>query len=109
MNSGVEEIIKKPREKIVDKNGKVIAQESILKILFSFIKNNVACIGIIFPMIIGILAKFLDYYHYMGNRGYYAYFHIEPTLMLPYNKMNLYQNITLFVCSIVYWIFNYFR
>lgn len=95
-------------KKIVDKNGKIIVQDSILKILFSFIKNNVACIGVMSPMLIGILANLLDYYHYVGKQGYYTYFHIDSTLMLPYNKMNLYQNITVFVCIIVYWIFNIF-
>lgn len=79
---------------MVDKNGNIIPSNSLLKRSCSFIKENTAQMAIIIPILVAIYAAVSNYYLYIVNYGYYKYFKIDNSLMLPYNKVNLYQNIT---------------
>lgn len=79
---------------MVDKNGKIIPSNSLLKRSCYFIKENTAQMAIIIPILVAIYAAVSNYYFYIVNCGYYQYFRIDNSLMLPYNKVNLYQNIT---------------
>ena len=57
-------------------------------------------------MFLKMVRKF--YYFYIVNLGYYKYFGTDSRLMLPYNKINLYQNIGQLALFALYWGYTIF-
>ena len=86
----------------------MITRKEILKRYYSFIKENTAQIAIVIPIIAAIYAAVSNYYFYIVNLGYYKYFGIDSRLMLPYNKINLYQNIGQLALFALYWGYTIF-
>lgn len=93
---------------MIDEKGNVITREEILKRYYSFIKENTAQMAIVIPIIAAIYAAVSNYYFYIVNLGYYKYFGIDSRLMLPYNKINLYQNIGQLALFALYWGYTIF-
>lgn len=88
---------------MIDEKGNVITREKLIKRYYSFAKENTAQIAVAIPVVAAICAAISNYYFYMVNLGYYEYFGIDSRLMLPYNKVNLYQNIGQLALLVLYW------
>lgn len=93
---------------MIDKKGNIITQNEILKKYYYILKENTAQIAIIIPISVAIYGAVSNYYFYIVNRGYYKYFGIDAELMLPYNKINLYQNIGRWTLLALYWGYTIF-
>lgn len=76
--------------------------------ILDFIKENTPQIAIAIPIVAAIYSFIVDCYFYIFNRGYYYYFKIDANLMLPNNKINLYQYLGQFALVILYWGFSIF-
>ena len=88
---------------MIDKDGKIITLKEQIEKHYCFIKENTAQIAIIISIFASIYKNISDYYFYIVNYGYYKYFGIEGTLMLPYNKNNFYQNVGTIAILLIYW------
>lgn len=88
---------------MIDKDGNIITLKEQIEKYFTFIKENTAQIAIVISIFAALYKIISDYYLYIVNYGYYKYFGIKDTLMLPYNKNNFYQNVGTIAILIIYW------
>jgi len=93
---------------MIDRNDNIIPQNTLFKRYYRFIKENTAQIAIILPIVVAIYGAVYDYYFYIVTCGYYKYFRIDDNLMLPCNRINLYQNIRQLALIGAYWGFSMF-
>lgn len=81
--------------------------KEILKRLCCIVKENIALISLVLPIILAIAVAIINYFFYMYNCGYYNYFKIESKWMLPLNKFNIYEYIQQMGLFLVYWAFTF--
>lgn len=93
---------------MIDEKGNIITKNDLLKKCYHYIKANTAQIVIIIPILAAIYAAVSNYYFFIVNCGYYNYFKIDKRLMLPYNKISLYQNVGQIALSGLYWAYAIF-
>lgn len=86
----------------------ITRKESKIEFIKRYIKDNTAQIAIMIPILASLCTTVSNYYFYLANLGYYGYFHIDSRLMLPYNKINIYQSIGPAVLFMVYWGYTIF-
>lgn len=92
----------------IDKDGNIIKKNTLIEKIFCFLKKNLAQIVTAFPILTALSAVIANYYSFIASYGYYRYFNIDANLMLPYNRINLYQNIARLSISGLYWAFAIF-
>lgn len=80
----------------------------LIKRYYHVIKDNTAQIAIMIPVLASLCTTVSNYCFYLANLGYYGYFHIDSRLMLPYNKINIYQSIGPIALFMVYWGYTIF-
>lgn len=88
---------------MIDKEGNIITLKKQIAKYYCFIKENTAQIAIVITFLAAVYKIGSDYFFYLVNYGYYKYFGIDGTLMLPYNKNNFYQSVGQIAIFIVYW------
>lgn len=88
---------------MIDKDGNIVTLKEQIKRYYSFLKENTAQITIVISILAAVYKNMSDYYFYIVNCGYYKYFGIDATLMLPYNKKNFYQSVGQIAILIIYW------
>lgn len=93
---------------MVDKAGNIISKEMTLKKVYLVAKENVALIAIAIPIVVAIFGYALEWYLYLYNCGYYRYFGIDGSLMLPYNRNGIYQYLGQLAWIALYWIYAIF-
>ena len=93
---------------MIDKKGIVSVDETLFEKISSVIKGNTPQLAIFIPILTAMQVAVLNYYFYLESLGYYNYFGIDSKMMLPYDKMGFYDNITIVGVLIVYWIYAIF-
>lgn len=88
---------------MIDKDGNIITLKEQIAIYYCFIKENTAQIAIVISVLAAVYKIGSDYFFYLINYGYYKYFGIDGTLMLPYNKNNFYQSVGQMAIFLIYW------
>lgn len=88
-----------------DKDTDIILNEMILRKIYLVAKENVALIAIAIPIVIALFGYAVDWYFYFYNLGYYKYFGIDGSLMLPYNRTGIYHYLGQLVWGGLYWAY----
>lgn len=90
---------------MIDKDGNIVTLKEQITKHYCFIKENTALIAIVISIFAAVYKIISDYYFYLINYGYYKYFGIDDTLMLPYNKNSFYQSVGQIAIFIIYWVY----
>ena len=90
---------------MIDKDGNIVTLKKQITRYYCFIKENTAQIAIVISILAVIYKNMSDYFFYIVNYGYYKYFGIDATLMLPYNKNNFYQSVGQIAVFIIFWVY----
>ena len=90
---------------MIDKDGNIVTLKEQITKHYCFIKENTALVAIVISIFAAVYKIISDYYFYLINYGYYKYFGIDDTLMLPYNKNSFYQSVGQIAIFIIYWVY----
>ncbi len=79
------------------------SKTAMLRKFYRIAKDNTPQIAIMIPIAIALFGVLINYFLYLLNMGYYNYFGIDGSYMLPYNRSNFYQYISQFALFCLYW------
>ena len=93
---------------MIDNNGNIVTKKELLKRINKSIKENIAILSILFPIIFAAISKAFKIWFVSCKLGYYQYYNIDINFMLEDNENSIYINILYFLMGIVYVLYTRF-